>query len=88
MFSNGKRTNKNMTELVFDTHNSVARLKKAGMQENQAETIVAVIHEACAMGHVNLVTKADMYKALWLQTGAIFAMLLAAIGLVVTLLQG
>ena len=75
---------------AFDTLNAARRLEAAGMQRDQAETIVDVIRQ----GHGELVTTGDLsghlsalearlYRALWIQAAGIIVVLAAFGGIAI-----
>lgn len=71
-----------MPAITFDTHAVVKRLQEAGVEERQAEAIVHAISDAVG-DHVTkvdlepLATKADLYRALWLQAAGIIGLTVA-----------
>ena len=73
-----------MTASTFDTLTAARALKAAGIEADQAEAIAAQLRTAAEADRGELVTKADltglearMYRALWIQGGAIVAILTA-----------
>ena len=77
-----------MAVTTFDTHRAVKTLRKAGADEAMAEAIVDTASAAAGADRDALATKADldarlaalearMYRALWIQGGAIVAILTA-----------
>ena len=80
-----------MNATTFDTHQAVRRLEAAGIETRQAEAIVSEMRDASASDLADFATKADlavlradlaalearMYRALWIQGGAIVAILTA-----------
>ena len=46
--------------MTFDTHTFVKRLTRAGMPEEQAETVMAALRESREAGLSHLATKADL----------------------------
>lgn len=68
-----------MGTVAFDTHKVVKDLKRAGFNDEQAEAVVSAVGEAVGETVATkaalepLATKADLYRALWIQTGAILA---------------
>ena len=80
-----------MNAATFDTHRAVKALRKAGADEAMAEAIVDTASVAAGAARDQLATKADlaelhtaiaglegrMYRALWIQGGAIVAILAA-----------
>ena len=82
-----------MNTTIFDTHLAVRRLEASGIETRQAEAIVAEMRDAAGVDLTDFATKADladfatktdlavlradMYRALWIQGGAIVAILTA-----------
>lgn len=80
-----------MNATTFDTHQAVRRLEAAGIETRQAEAIVSEMRDAAASDLADFAKKADlavlradlaalearMYRALWIQGGAIVAILTA-----------
>ena len=77
------------TELEFDTLAYVRMLRAVGVEEKQAEAHA----EAARATRAGLATKADLatlraeiradlYRALWIQTGAIVGTIIAAAGVI------
>ena len=78
-----------MTASTFDTHAAVIALRNAGIDEAQAEAIVNTMRDAAGASRSDLATKADLpalrediaalradfYRALWIQGGAIVIIL-------------
>ena len=75
-----------MNATTFDTHQAVRRLEAAGIETRQAEAIVSEMRDAAGVDLTDFATKADlaasvaglradMYRALWFQGGAIVAIL-------------
>ena len=78
-----------MNTVAFDTHAAVKTLREAGADEAMAEAIVNTASAAAGAGREQLATKADLdtaiadlradlYRALWMQGGALAAIILAA----------
>ena len=66
----------------------------AGFDERQAEAAVSMVRQAVSADHDELATKtdlaelrADLYRALWIQTAALIGTQLAIAGFVVHLLS-
>ena len=80
-----------MNTTTFDTHQAVRRLEAAGIETRQAEAIISEMRDAATSDFADFTTKADlavlradlaalearMYRALWIQGGAIVAILTA-----------
>ena len=77
-----------MNAATFDTHAAVIALRDAGIDETQAEAIVNTVRDAAGTSRDELATKAeltaaiavlraDLYRALWIQGGAVVAILTA-----------
>ena len=69
-----------MTDAAFDTLETVCDLEAAGVERAQAEAIAGAVRKAAGADRDALATKADiaalearMYRALWMQAGAIVA---------------
>ena len=68
-----------MGTVAFDTHKVVKDLKRTGFNDEQAEAVVSAVGEAVGETVATkadleaLATKADLYRVLWIQTGAILA---------------
>lgn len=67
----------------FDTLAAAQKLRAAGIQPAHAEAQAEAIAEAVRGGRSDLVTKADLYRALWVQGGAVVAALAALAGIAV-----
>ena len=77
-----------MAAAMFDTYKAIQALKRAGFGEEQAVAVVHTVGDAAGAGHTDLATRADlaaleariearMYRGLWIQGGAIVAILTA-----------
>ena len=77
-----------MSTATFDTLSAARKLEAAGVERRQAEAIAEGMREAVSADRDALATKADldaklaglearMYRALWIQGGAIVAILTA-----------
>ncbi len=66
-----------MTVAAFDTHRAVRRLEAAGMETRQAEAIVSEMREAAGADRSELVTRGELYRALWISGAGIVAILTA-----------
>ena len=66
-----------MTAAAFDTHQAVRRLEAAGIETRQAEAIVSEMREAAGADRGELVTRGELYRALWIQGAGIVAILTA-----------
>ena len=71
---------------AFDTLTTARDLEAAGLERRQAEAVASAIGNAG--GHVatkadleHLATRADLYRALWIQAGAIVAAIAALAGI-------
>ena len=58
---------------TFDTHAAVRHLESAGIETRQAEAIVAEMRTAAGADRAELVTKGELYRALWIQGAGIVA---------------
>ena len=73
---------------VFDTLTAARTLEAAGIEPRQAEAIAQQIGAAAPVDLAALATKADLYRALWIQSGVILGTVFAVnIGLVLALLR-
>ena len=77
-----------MTDAAFDTLAAVRDLEAAGVERAQAEAIAGAVRKAAGAGREELATKtdianlrADVYRALWMQAGAIVAAVVALVKL-------
>ena len=77
-----------MNAVAFDACTAAKHLRDAGFDERQAEAAVAMVRDAVGTGREQPATKGDvdtavaglesrMYRALWIQGGAIVAILTA-----------
>ena len=77
-----------MLATAFDPLAAARDLKAAGFEPEQAEALAAQLRAAAGADHADLATKADLaavearmsatlYRALWIQGGAIVAILAA-----------
>ena len=66
-----------MTAAAFDAHQAVRRLEAAGIETRQAEAIVSEMREAAGADRGELVTRGELYRALWIQGAGIVAILTA-----------
>ena len=61
----------------FDTHAAVRSLREAGIEEPQAEAIINAVRDGAGAGRGELVTRGELYRALWIQGAGIVAILTA-----------
>ena len=78
-----------MSVVAFDTLAAVKQLRDAGVEERQAEAVVAIVSKAVgeqvtkadleplATKSNLLALKADLYRALWMQAAAIIGIVFA-----------
>ena len=71
----------------FDTHAAVTALRSAGIEEGQAEAIVNTVRDAAGADHTELVTRGELYRALWIQAAALIGAQIAIAGFIVHLLR-
>ena len=78
------------TDPGFDTLAYAQTLRKAGVEERQAEAHAAAARNSQAglatkadLNALRAELRADLYRALWIQTGAIAGTVVAAAGFVV-----
>ena len=83
-----------MNAAAFDTYAAVKTLREAGADEAMAEAIVNTASAAAGADHAQLATKADLlatkadlYRALWIQAAALIGTQLAIAGFIVHLLS-
>ena len=87
-----------MSAATFDTYAAAKRLREAGFNESQAEAAVSMVRDAAGADREQLATKADLaelraatradlYRALWIQAVAIIGTQLAIAGFIVHLLS-
>ena len=79
-----------MTSTDFDALAAARDIEAAGLERAQAEAIAAAMRQAAGADRDELATKADLetglanlraglYRALWIQTGAIVGAIVAAV---------
>ena len=66
-----------MNASTFDTHAAVRSLEASGIDTPQAEAIVDAMRDAAGAGRSELVTRGELYRALWIQGAGIVAILTA-----------
>ena len=66
-----------MTPSTFDLLAAVRKLVNAGIERSQAEAIAEELRTAAGADRAELVTKAEFYRALWIQGAGIVAILAA-----------
>ena len=87
-----------MTASTFDALGATRDLEAAGIERRQAEAIAEGMRRAAGADHAELATKADLaelraatradlYRALWIQAAALIGTQLAIAGFVVHLLS-
>ena len=76
-----------MTAAIFDTHQAVRSLEAAGIETRQAEAIVSEMRGAAGAERGELVTRGELYRALWIQAAALIGAQIAIAGFVVHLLS-
>lgn len=92
-----------MTDAAFDTLAATRNLEAAGVTRAHAEAIADTVRQAAVADRDTLATKADithledklearadkadLYRALWMQTGAIVGAIVAAVVALVKLLS-
>ena len=74
-----------MTSITFDTHKFVRRLKEAGVPEGQAEAVADAFRDA--QGETDLVTKQDLRELEYRMTIKLGGLMVAAVGIVATLVK-
>ncbi len=83
-----------MTSTDFDTLATARDIEATGLERAQAEAIagamrqaVGAMRQAAVADRSELATKADLYRALWIQTGSIVGAIVAAVIALVKLLS-
>ena len=87
-----------MSTATFDTLTTARELEAAGVERRQAEAIAGAVRRAVSADRGDLATKtdlaehraatrADLYRALWIQAAALIGTQLAIAGFVVHLLS-
>ena len=83
-----------MTTTGFDALAAARDIEAAGLERAQAEAIAGAVRQAAGADRGELATKADLanlradlYRALWIQTGAIAGAIVAAVIVLVQLLS-
>ena len=66
-----------MTATNFDALQAARDLEAAGIERRQAEAIAASMRDTASADREQFATKADLDRALWIQGGAIVAILTA-----------
>ena len=72
---------------AFDTHAAVTALRNAGIEEGQAEAIVNTMRDAAKADTTEVVTRGELYRALWIQTAALIGAQIAIAAFTVHVLQ-
>ena len=73
--------------MSFDTHAAVNALRGAGIEEHQAEAIVNTVQLAAGADRGEIVTRGELYRALWIQAAALIGTQIAIAGFIVHLLR-
>ena len=87
-----------MNTVTFDTYAAAKHLRDAGFDERQAEAAVSMVRDAVGadrealatkadLAELRAATRADLYRALWIQAAALIGTQLAIAGFVVHLLS-
>ena len=87
-----------MNTVTFDTYTAAKHLRDAGFDERQAEAAVSMVRDAVGavrealatkadLAELRAATRADLYRALWIQAAALIGTQLAIAGFVVHLLS-
>ena len=76
-----------MNGTTFDTLTAARNLEAAGVERNQAEAIAAQLRAAAEADRAELVTRGELYRALWIQAAALIGAQIAIAGFVVHLLR-
>ena len=70
-----------MTATGFDALAAARDIEATGLERPQAEAIVGAMRQAAGADRDELATKADLYRALGIQAGAITAAVIALVRL-------
>ena len=87
-----------MNTVTFDTYAAAKHLRDAGFDERQAEAAVSMVRDAVGavrealatkadLAELRAATRADLYRALWIQAATLIGTQLAIAGFVVHLLS-
>ena len=76
-----------MNGTTFDTLTAARNLEAAGVERNQAEAIAVQLRTAAEADRADLVTRGELYRALWIQAAALIGAQIAIAGFVVHLLR-
>ena len=74
-----------MNPTTFDTLQAARDLEASGMDRRQAEATAAVIGRKTDLEH--LATKADLYRALWVQGAGLIGVQIALSGVVIAVVK-
>lgn len=66
-----------MTATAFDSLETARELENAGFTREQAEAAAKAMNAAAGADRSELVTRGDLYRALWIQGAGIIAILTA-----------
>ena len=66
-----------MTASTFDTLGAARELEASGLERAQAEAIAKTMREAAGADRAELVTRGELYRALWIQGAGIVTILTA-----------
>lgn len=66
-----------MTGNTFDSLTAAHDLEAAGFERRQAEALAKTMRDAAGADRAELVTKGELYRALWIQGAGIVAILTA-----------
>ena len=66
-----------MTGSTFDSLTAARDLEAAGFERRQAEALAKAMRDAAGTDRAELVTKGELYRALWIQGAGIVAILTA-----------
>ena len=81
-----------MNGTTFDALAASKALRESGFEDRQAEAVAGVVHAgreglATKADLDMLATRADLYRALWIQTGTIAGTIVATVGVVVAVVK-
>ena len=81
-----------MNGTTFDALAASKALRESGFEDGQAEGVAGVVHAgreglATKVDLDTLATRTDLYRTLWIQTGAIAGTVVAAAGVVVAVVK-
>ena len=76
-----------MNANTFDTLAAARELEASGIERPQAEAIAKTMRAAAGADREELVTRGELYRALWIQGAALVGAQIAIAGIIVALLR-